>query len=86
MGYTSQICVDFSKVAIETMQERYASDSGIEWKCADVRELPMADQSIDIAFDKGTLDAMIFGSSLDPPEAVKENTARYIKEVCSCIG
>lgn len=63
------------------MRERYASDSGIKWKCADVRELPLPDRSVDVAFDKGTIDAMIYGSPWSPPETVKENTRRYIDEV-----
>jgi hypothetical protein len=38
-------------------------------------------KTIDIAFDKGTLDAMIYGSPWSPPEEVMENTGRYISEV-----
>ncbi|KAF2102820.1 S-adenosyl-L-methionine-dependent methyltransferase [Rhizodiscina lignyota] len=70
LGYSRQICVDFSAVVIQQMRERYADDSGIEWKCADVRALPEPAGSVDVAFDKGTLDAMIFGSPWDPPETV----------------
>ena len=62
------------------MRGQFASDAGIEWKCADVRNLPEPARSVDVAFDKGTLDAMIFGSPWDPPEIVKENTSRYIDE------
>jgi EEF1A lysine methyltransferase 4 len=68
------------------MRERFASDSGIDWKCADVRDLPEPARSVDVAFDKGTLDAMIFGSPWDPPEAVKENTRRYIDEASAKIN
>jgi hypothetical protein len=39
--------------------------------------------SIDVAFDKGTLDAMIFGSPSSPPVEVMENSGRYMNEVCS---
>jgi hypothetical protein len=63
------------------MQERYASDEGIEWKHADVRELPKETGGVDVAFDKGTLDAMIFGSPWSPPDVVKENTKKYMDEV-----
>ncbi|KAF2668394.1 hypothetical protein BT63DRAFT_456034 [Microthyrium microscopicum] len=80
-GYTHQICVDFSTVVIKQMAEKFAMDTGIEWKYADVRELPEPDRSVDVAFDKGTLDAMIFGSPWSPPETVKENTGRYMDEV-----
>lgn len=37
--------------------------------------------SIDLAIDKGTLDAMISGSLWDPPEVVRNNTKKYIDEV-----
>jgi len=38
--------------------------------------------SIDVAIDKGTLDAMISGSLWDPPDVVRTNTKKYIDEVC----
>ncbi len=38
-------------------------------------------ESVDIAFDKGTLDVMIHGSPWDPPCEVLANTGRYIREV-----
>lgn len=41
----------------------------------------IADSSVDVAFDKSTLDAMIFGSPWNPPAEVRENTARYLGEV-----
>lgn len=37
--------------------------------------------SVDVAFDKGTLDAMIHGSPWNPPEDVKENASKYMDEV-----
>jgi len=41
----------------------------------------VVDSSIDVAIDKGTLDAMISGSLWDPPDVVKTNTRLYIDEV-----
>jgi hypothetical protein len=64
------------------MSERHADIQGIEWKLMDVREMAgIDDKSIDIAFDKGTLDAMIYGSPWSPPSMVKENTSKYLKQV-----
>jgi hypothetical protein len=66
------------------MSKHHAEIEGIEWKNMDVRgmeEIPP--QSIDVAFDKGTLDAMIYGSGWDPPDEVRENTGRYMREVRS---
>ena len=79
--YVSQICIDFSPAVIKKMSERFAADTGIQCECADVRSLSFSNRVIDIAFDKGTLDAMIFGSPWDPPQMVKENTSNYINEV-----
>lgn len=64
------------------MSERHQKIPGIEWKQADVRNMDLlADRSVDVAFDKGTLDAMIYGSGWNPPEEVKDNTGRYMREV-----
>ncbi|OAQ96023.1 hypothetical protein LLEC1_03762 [Akanthomyces lecanii] len=85
-GYSNQLCVDFSAVAVETMSKRHA-DHGlsdkIEWKKLDVRcmEQDISDTSIDVAFDKGTLDAMIHGSPWSPPEDTIANTGKYLREV-----
>lgn len=51
------------------------------WFVMDVRHLELPDWSIDIAIDKGTLDAMIHGSLWDPPEDVRRNVGNYVDEV-----
>ncbi|KAH0600085.1 hypothetical protein MHUMG1_01081 [Metarhizium humberi] len=43
----------------------------------------VAGKSVDFAFDKGTLDAMIHGSPWNPPETVKENSSGYTNERCA---
>lgn len=50
----------------------------------DVRANGDGDGEVDVAFDKGTMDAMIWGSPWSPPEEVLENTGRYVREV-SCF-
>ena len=66
------------------MSVRHAQEAGIEWRWADVRDMKgLSNDSIDVAFDKGTLDAMIHGSPWDPPDAVKSDTGRYMREVGS---
>jgi EEF1A lysine methyltransferase 4 len=83
-GYKNQICVDFSSVVVETMSKRHAEIDGIAWMQADVRQMDQIPSgSINVAFDKGTLDAMIHGSPWDPPDDVRNNTGRYVREVCS---
>lgn len=64
------------------MTKRHAEIPGIEWKQADVRDMEtLADESVDVALDKGTLDAMIYGSIWNPPDEVKINTGRYMREL-----
>lgn len=64
------------------MAERHRDKPGIEWRCMDVRNMVgLADKSIGVAFDKGTLDAMIHGSPWSPPPDVRENTGKYLAEV-----
>lgn len=48
----------------------------------DIRNMELEDQSVDVAIDKATLDAMIHGSLWDPPEDVRENVGKYVDEVC----
>ncbi|KAI1773278.1 S-adenosyl-L-methionine-dependent methyltransferase [Hypoxylon cercidicola] len=81
-GYTSQICVDFSAAAVERMSKRHADIEGIQWKQMDVRHMDgIPSRSIDVAFDKGTMDAMIHGSLWSPPPDVIQNTRQYLDEV-----
>ncbi|SCV38756.1 uncharacterized protein FFB14_07004 [Fusarium fujikuroi] len=81
-GYQKQLCVDFSPVVVDMMTERHKDITGIQWSRVDVRDMPSIETgSIDVAFDKGTLDAMIYGSPWNPPDEVRENTSRYLKEV-----
>lgn len=85
LGYRNQICIDFSAVVIDKMSTQYADKPGLVWICGDVRDMhQIQDQSIAVAFDKGTLDAMISGSPWDPPVEVRENIRRYLDEVCGC--
>jgi EEF1A lysine methyltransferase 4 len=67
------------------MSQRHAelglSDS-IRWEQIDVRDMEsIPTASVDVAFDKGTLDAMIHGSPWSPPEDTLENTGKYLCEV-----
>lgn len=68
------------------MSSCHAVDSGIEWRWADIRDMKhICAASVDVAFDKGTMDAMIHGSPWSPPDDVLNNTERYINEVSRCI-
>jgi hypothetical protein len=80
LGYTNQTSVDFSQVVIDAMKSKY-SDLETRWYVMDVRKLQMPNESVDIAIDKGTLDAMIHGSLWDPPTDVRSNVGKYVDEV-----
>lgn len=48
----------------------------------DVRDMVGIDTaSVNVCFDKGTFDAMIHGSPWSPPDDVRDNTGRYLREV-----
>jgi len=64
------------------MMLKYASLNTSKWQVMDVRDLKLEDGSVDIAIDKGTLDAFLHGSLWDPPDDVKENVGKYVDEVC----
>jgi hypothetical protein len=81
-GYTNQVCIDFSKVVVDLMKSRHSDKPQVEWRVGDVRNMiEVNTESVDVAFDKGTLDAMIYGSPWSPPEEVLENSGKYMKEV-----
>lgn len=64
------------------MSARHGDIKGIEWRLLDVCNMDSVPSgSIDVAFDKGTLDAMIYGSPWSPPQDVVEKTAAYVQEV-----
>lgn len=66
------------------METRHADKPQVTWQLGDVRDMTsVASKSIDVAFDKGTLDAMIHGSPWSPPADVMDDTGHYINEVCS---
>ncbi|CAD6440197.1 e348e4a1-4fd9-45a3-b1eb-fc42f559b4e1 [Sclerotinia trifoliorum] len=83
-GYRNQISVDFSEVVIQRMSKKY-SDLNTTWTVMDVRNMKLEDGEIDVAIDKGTLDAMIHGSMWDPPQDVRENVGRYVDEVARVL-
>ncbi|KAI6714215.1 hypothetical protein JHW43_003252 [Diplocarpon mali] len=81
-GYKHQICVDFSQVVINAMMTKYA-ELNQRWAVMDVRKLELEDSSIDLAIDKGTLDAFLHGSLWSPPDDVISNVGAYVDEVRS---
>lgn len=79
LGYTNQISIDFSQIVIEQMRAKHL---GLHWQVMDVRDMGFESASFDIAIDKTTLDAMLYGSLWDPEDEVKKNVKAYVDEVC----
>ncbi|OBT63790.1 hypothetical protein VE03_06952 [Pseudogymnoascus sp. 23342-1-I1] len=84
LGYKNQTSIDFSRVVIDAMESKYSSLE-TRWRVMDVRQLELPDGSVDVAIDKGTLDAMIHGSLWDPPDDVRSNVGRYVDEVARVL-
>ncbi|KAH6627217.1 hypothetical protein B0J18DRAFT_426811 [Chaetomium sp. MPI-SDFR-AT-0129] len=81
-GYSHHICADFAPALVSMMSERHKEVPGIRWLQMDVRDMVgLANKSVSVAFDKGTLDAMLHGSPWSPPADVLENTEKYMREV-----
>jgi hypothetical protein len=81
-GYDNQLCLDFSAVVVDLMKSRHGAEKGVQFQVGDVRDMKdIGTGSVDVAFDKGTLDAMIFGSPWSPPDEVMNNSGAYMNEV-----
>ncbi|KAJ2698245.1 hypothetical protein FB645_005698 [Coemansia sp. IMI 203386] len=82
-GYENIVNVDYSDVVIEQMRQRCAHQAKMTWEVMDVRQLALDDASVDVAIDKGTLDALMCdkGDSWNPPPELCRNVAAEIDEV-----
>jgi hypothetical protein len=78
LGYEKQTSIDFSPVVITQMKTKHPE---LNWEIMDVRHMTFADSSFDIAIDKATLDAMLYGSLWDPTDEVRKNVGDYVDEV-----
>jgi EEF1A lysine methyltransferase 4 len=69
---------------IDLMKSRHADLTEVQWILGDMRHMDtqiISDSSVDVAFDKGTLDAMIYGDPWNPPDDVRESAGAYMGEV-----
>lgn len=57
--FKSVVNIDISVVCIYQMQQKYADDPRLTWETMDCQHLDFDDNSFDVVFDKGTLDALI---------------------------
>ncbi|KAJ1837812.1 hypothetical protein LPJ57_011316, partial [Coemansia sp. RSA 486] len=82
-GYENIVNVDYSDVVIKQMRQRCAHQAKMTWEVMDVRQLALDDASVDVAIDKGTLDALMCdkGDSWNPPPELCRNVAAEVDEV-----
>lgn len=78
LSYYNQTNIDFSPVVIANMKAKHPE---MDWQVMDVRHMTIPASSFDVAIDKATLDAMLYGSLWDPPDEVKQNVKAYVDEV-----
>lgn len=83
LGYTRQVCIDFSATVVEVMSEQHRDIADISWDQTDLWDVGALafSKATSIALFSATFDAMIYGSGWNPPAEVKENTTKYLAEV-----
>ncbi|KAJ2330860.1 hypothetical protein GGI00_003513, partial [Coemansia sp. RSA 2681] len=81
-GYQNIVNVDYSDVVIEQMRQRSQQQVRMTWEVMDVRALKLDDGSVDVAIDKGTLDALMCdkGDVWEPSAELCENVAGEVNE------
>jgi len=62
-GYPEVISIDISDVAVEKMATKFAHIPGLKFLQMDATKMTFQDNSFDVVFDKGTLDALYTGSA-----------------------
>jgi len=82
----AQTAIDFSSVCISTMSTlRAFLDLPITWLTMDVCTMTFPANWVDIAIDKGALDAMHNGSLLDLANEFKANMKTYLHQVARVL-
>ncbi|KAJ1834743.1 hypothetical protein IWW55_005979 [Coemansia sp. RSA 2706] len=82
-GYERITNVDYSDVVIEQMRQRTQHQPRMTWEVMDVRAMALDTGAIDVAIDKGTLDALMCekGDVWEPSAELCANVAREVDEV-----
>lgn len=75
-GFQQITNIDFSKIVVSDMLRRNVrSRPEMRWQVMDMTDMQFADESFDVVFDKGGLDALM------EPEVGSELGSKYLKEV-----
>lgn len=78
-GYHEIVNIDFSSVVIEQMRK---AQPYMQWIEMDIRDLKFGDESFDVLIDKGTMDAMLTGTThvWNPAPEVVQNCEKEVAE------
>ncbi|OHT16635.1 Menaquinone biosynthesis methyltransferase [Tritrichomonas foetus] len=77
--FKSVVSIDISVVVIFQMQQKYADDPRLTWETMDCTNMSFDDESFDVVFDKGTLDALICSDqSIPVVKATFDEVARVL--------
>ncbi|KAK9808887.1 hypothetical protein WJX72_005851 [[Myrmecia] bisecta] len=83
-GFTKITNVDLSPVVIERMkaQAQAAQQTEMQWRVADMLDLPFADATFDVVLEKGTMDVLFVDndSPWDPLPEVKQRVVQMLAE------
>ncbi|KAJ1940256.1 hypothetical protein FBU59_003867 [Linderina macrospora] len=87
-GYESIVNIDYSDIVIGQMRERTAHQPKMTWEVMDVTDMKFDNGSIDVALDKGTLDALMCekGDVWEPSEELCERVRGEVDEVVRVLA
>lgn len=72
-GWTKMIAFDYSQAGVDRAKELFGARTAVLMQ-ADARELPLDDGTVNVVFDKGTLDAIYITGKEEFQDSVKELT------------
>lgn len=81
---------DVSEVVVEKMRRRCAANgcAAIEWRAADMLDLPFADGGFDVVVEKGAMDVLFVDdvSPWEPSPAARRRVAAMLREAHRVLG
>ncbi|KAG8222812.1 hypothetical protein J437_LFUL005018 [Ladona fulva] len=82
-GYHNIVNIDYSDIVIGNMSKKYADLKKMSWEVMDMRDMSFPDESFDVIFEKGTLDAMLVE---DSPWHISEENAQLIDTILTQVS
>lgn len=74
-GWTNMVAFDYSQAGVDRARELFGTNrSKVDLLLADARQLPLQDGSVNVVFDKGTLDTIYISGWQELQDSIKELT------------